>query len=63
MLDVTGETHFLSTIDLTKGYWQIPLALEDQEKIAFAMASGLHHFTKMPFGLRGVVASLQQVTA
>lgn len=51
----------LSTIDLTKGYWQLPLALEAKEKTAFATPSGLYHFGKMPFGLHEAVASFQRV--
>lgn len=35
LLDVIGEAQLLSNIDLTKGYWQSPLASEAKEKIIF----------------------------
>ena len=32
LLDRLGTAHFFSTLDLTKGYWQIPLSPESKEK-------------------------------
>ncbi|KAJ1170433.1 hypothetical protein NDU88_002310, partial [Pleurodeles waltl] len=52
---------YMSTLDLTKGYWQIPLAPEDKEKTAFATQSGLYHFTVLPFGLHGAPATFQRL--
>ena len=37
---------FLSKIDLTKGYWQIPVAPEDVHKTAFVTPDGQYEFTK-----------------
>lgn len=51
LLDLVGEAQNLSTTDLTKGYWQIPLAPEAQEKTAFTARFGLYHFLKVLFGL------------
>ncbi|KYO17796.1 hypothetical protein Y1Q_0011472 [Alligator mississippiensis] len=31
-----GQARYISTLDLMKGYWQVPVAPEDQEKTAFA---------------------------
>ena len=45
-----GKKYF-SKIDLTKGYWQIPLAEEDRPKTAFRTSQGLFQFVRMPFGL------------
>ena len=41
---------YLSKIDLTKGYWQIPVAPEDVHKTAFVTPDGQYEFTRMPFG-------------
>ena len=42
---------YLSKIDLTKGYWQIPVAPEDVHKRAFVTPDGQYEFTRMPFGM------------
>jgi len=35
MLEIFGEAHFFSTLDMASGYWQLPISKADQEKIAF----------------------------
>ena len=49
---------YLSKIDLTKGYWQIPVALEDVYKTAFMTPDGQYEFTRMPFGMVNSGATL-----
>lgn len=61
LIDRLGSAKFLSALDLTKGYWQVPIAKEDQEKTTFATPKGLFHFTTMPFGLRGAAVSFQRL--
>lgn len=61
LLDKIGGAQGLSTFDLTKGYWEIPLAKANRQKTAFANPSGLYQFTKMHFGLNGATASFQRV--
>lgn len=52
-------TKFLSSIDLSDAFWQIPLAHSDKEKTAFTVPGrGLFHFTSLPFGLHGAAQSL-----
>lgn len=36
LIDQLCQAQYLSALDLTKGYWQIPVAPEDQEKTTFA---------------------------
>ena len=36
LLDHLGKAHFISTMDLTQGYWQEPVAVKDRHKIAFS---------------------------
>ena len=45
-------------IDLTKGYWQIPVAQEDVHKTAFVTPDGQYEFTRMPFGMVNSGATL-----
>ena len=47
-----GKAKFLSKIDLTKGYWQIPMKEEDKAKTAFTTPQGHFQWTVMPFGLK-----------
>ena len=35
MLDAVGEAQYINTLDLAKGYWQVPLEDTDREKTAF----------------------------
>ena len=48
LIESLGNARFITTLDLTKGYWQVPLAAESKEKTAFATPGGL---LMMPFGL------------
>ena len=51
LIDNLGDSCFISTIDLTRGYWQVPVAEEDRDKTAFSTPFGLYQFNIMPFGL------------
>ncbi|KAI5743301.1 hypothetical protein M8J77_016641 [Diaphorina citri] len=49
-----GEHKIFCTIDLKKGYWQVPLAPHCKPYTAFSTPDGNHYqFTVMPFGLKG----------
>lgn len=60
MLDHIGKSTFRSTMDLVSGYWQIPVAVEDREKTAFATRQGTYEFNVMPFGLTNAPATFQR---
>lgn len=49
MLKKIGQTQFRSILDLTKGYWQIPMVPTDKGKTAFGTIQGLFKFQYMPF--------------
>ena len=49
---------YLSKIDLTKGYYQIPMAPEDVHRTAFVTPDGQFEFTRMPFGMVNSGATL-----
>ncbi|KAL5494291.1 hypothetical protein EMCRGX_G015592 [Ephydatia muelleri] len=61
LIDRLGQERFISTIDLTRGYWQIPIATKDREKTAFTTPYGLFHFMVLPFGLNGAPACFQRL--
>ena len=53
-----GKSKFFSKIDLSKGYWQIPVAEEDIFKTAFVTTDGTYEFLRMPFGMKNSGATL-----
>lgn len=61
LIDQLSSARYISTLDLTKGYWQVPVAEESQEKTAFVTSFGKYHFKKMPFGLRGAPSVFQRM--
>lgn len=61
LLEKLGKAKYISTMDLTKGYWQIPLEHKSREYTAFATPLGLFQFVKMLFGLHGAAATFQRL--
>ena len=47
-----SKAKYLTKIDLTKGYWQIPMKESDKPKTAFSTPQGHFQWTVMPFGLK-----------
>lgn len=48
-------------LDLSKGYWQIPLEECSQAKTAFLTPWWLYKFVHVPFGLSGTTATFQRL--
>ena len=53
-----GKSNCFSKIDLSKGYWHIPVAEEDVKKTAFVTPDGNYEFIQMPFGMKNSGATL-----
>ena len=61
IIDRLGKARYISTLDLTKGYWQVPVGVDSQSKTAFCTPFGLFQFKTMPFGLHGAPATFQRL--
>ena len=61
LIDRLGGAKYITTLDLTRGYWQVPMAKESQPLTAFATPFGLYQFRVMPFGLSGAPATFQRL--
>ena len=51
-----GQDNYFRKIDLSKGYWQIPMATKDKPKTGFVTHSGSYVFMRMPFGIMNSAA-------
>ncbi len=61
LLDRLGRARYISTLDLTKGYWQVPLSESAKPKTAFSTPSGHWQYRTLPFGLHGAPATFQRM--
>ncbi|XP_053539534.1 uncharacterized protein LOC124628632 [Ictalurus punctatus] len=61
LIERLGRARFISTLDLTKGYWQVALAPEARPKTAFSTATGHWQYRVLPFGLHGAPATFQRL--
>ena len=55
-----GQCQFFSKIDLSRWYWQIPVADEDIHKTTFVTGDGCYEFLRMPFGMKNSGATLDR---
>lgn len=62
ILDSLKEARYISSLDLSSSFWQIPLQEASQEKTSFNVPRrGLFKFKVMPFGLCGAPARQQRL--
>lgn len=62
ILDNLRDAKFLSSVDLSKAFWQIPIAEEDRDKTAFYVPGrGSLRFKRTAFGLTNAPATQQRL--
>ena len=63
LIDGDGNSRFISTLDLTRGYWQMPMAKKDRHKTAFTTPYGQFQFQfqRLPIGLSEAPSSFQRL--
>ncbi|GFS28970.1 enzymatic polyprotein [Trichonephila inaurata madagascariensis] len=55
-----GKAHFISVLDLTKGYWQIPMEENSKHFTAFVTHSGHYQWKVLPFGMKNAGSTFQK---
>lgn len=62
ILSMLRDAKYISSIDLRKAFWQIPLDKNSREKTAFSIPGrGLFHFNVVPFGLKNSAQCQQRL--
>ena len=61
LIDRLGSANYISTLDLSRGYWQVPMSAQSRAKTAFVTSYGLFEFNVMPFGLQGAPSTFQRM--
>lgn len=55
-----GKAKFITVMDLTKGYWQIPMEEGSKSFTAFVTHSGHYQWRVLPFGLKNAGSTFQK---
>ncbi|XP_072030803.1 uncharacterized protein [Amphiura filiformis] len=61
ILDEVANAKFISTLDLTKGFYQVPLSPASQAKSAFVCSFGQFCYKVLPFGLQNSSSTFQRL--
>jgi hypothetical protein len=61
LIDSLGKSKNVTTLDLARGYWQVPVEKESRPLTAFATLYGLFQFRVMPVSLHGAPATFQRM--
>lgn len=61
LIERLSKAQYLTTLDLCKGYWQIPLSEQSKKLTAFNTPFGHFHFRVLPFGLHGAPLVFQRM--
>ncbi len=59
LMERLGKAEFIIKVDLTKGYYQVPLAPDKNQH--FVTPMGKFKFTRMPFGLKSAPTTFQRL--
>ncbi|GFU84636.1 retrovirus-related Pol polyprotein from transposon 17.6 [Trichonephila clavipes] len=60
LIFIAGSAHWLTSIDLLKGYWQIKMDEESKPLTAFTTHNAVYQWKTMPFALAGASGTFQR---
>ncbi|XP_073537681.1 uncharacterized protein [Phyllobates terribilis] len=60
LVEQLGPARYIATLDLTKRYWEVPMAQGAKEKAAFSTPDRCFQYVRMPFGLQGAPATFHR---
>ena len=61
LINDIGRAKYITTLDLTKGYYQVPMGEDSREKTSFVTTYGKYQFVTMPFGLVSAPSTFQRL--
>ena len=60
-IDEIGDGAYISTFDMLKGYWQVPLTERAKEVSAFVTPFGTFRCLRMSFGMKNSASTFQHL--
>ena len=61
LINDIGRAKYITTLDHTKVYYQVPMGEDSREKTAFVTPYGKYQFVTMPFGLVSAPSTFQRL--